>query len=267
VPLSIYVPDSSTGTISGEIAFDAGTHEGTLDISFTPGDSIAKLAFDISHSPWDIDTVYGQFKELYIELTENDISVTEIQNRSLLTSEYLSNFDAVFVLDPCAYGTDETNYNNPAAFSIPYTQAEIDAYEDYYHQGGGIFVSALSNRTVNVTGVNDFLEWTGFSLFPDDVTAGGGVVSVTDLVTHPITSGINSFAFSGAAVAFNSSAQSLATYNGRDVIAAMAGSSSGRLVVTGTNYFIDNWGMSGLYQTSSDSELAMKIALWLIGSI
>jgi hypothetical protein len=267
IPLIIHIPQSATTTIEGEIEFDAGTHSGTLAIDFDPAESIAKIAFDVSHTPWSIDTLYGQFKELYIELTENDISVVEIQNRSLITTEYLSNFDAIFVLDPCAYGIDESNYNNPEAFSIPYSSDEIDAYENYYLQGGGIFVSALDNESVNTTAVNEFLDWSGFSLGADRIPSFGDPITVNDLETHPITSGIVAFSFVGAAVSFNSSAQSLATYNGRNMLAAMDGGSAGRIVVTGTNFFIDNWGMSGLYGTPSDRVLALKIALWLVGNL
>ncbi len=267
IPIFIHVAPTAAGTIEGEILFDAGTHSGTLSIDFDPTESIAKIAFDTSHTPWSIDTVYGQFKELYIELTENDISVTELSDRSLITTEYLSNFDAVFVLDPCAWGTDETNYNDPEDFSISYTSEEIEVYKNYYLGGGGIFVSGLDNESVNNTAINEFLDWTGFSLGLDRMPVFGEPIAVTDLEPHPITTGVQSFSFVGAAVTFNSSAQNLATYNGRNVIAAMDGNSTGRLVVTGTNFFIDNWGMSGLYGTSSDRIIALKIALWLVGNI
>jgi len=43
--------------------------------------------------------------------------------------------------------------------------------------------------------------------------------------------------------------------------------SGGRFVLTGTNFFIDNWGMAGLYQSNSNHILAQKIAFWIIGMI
>ncbi|MFW9849325.1 MAG: S8 family serine peptidase [Candidatus Thorarchaeota archaeon] len=268
IPLFIHVSPNSSQPVDGEILFDAGPHSDTLTVEYNPSESIARIAFDTSHTPWSIDTVYGQFKELYLELLDNDISVMEISNRSLLTTDYLSIFDAVFVLDPCAWGTDETNYANPVDFSIPYTQEEIDAYKNYYLQGGGIFVSALDNESVNTNAANDFLNWSGFSLGSERMPASGNPLSITNLEPHPITSGVLSFGFVGASVSFNSStAQSLASYNGITVLAGMSGTGGGRMVVTGTNFFIDNWGMSGLYGTTSDRILALKIALWLIGNI
>jgi hypothetical protein len=43
----------------------------------------------------------------------------------------------------------------------------------------------------------------------------------------------------------------------------MQDDSGGRIVVTGTNFFIDNWGMLAMYGADDDAMLALKIMLWV----
>ncbi len=267
VPISIIVPDNLTGLLQGNVFFDAGLHNDSLDISFTASTSSAKIAFDISHTPWDIDTVYGQFKELYLKLVDTGISVTEIRDSNKITSDYLANFDGIFVLDPCSWDIDETHPASPIEYSIGYSADEIEAYKDYYLGGGGIFVAALDNSSVNIAQANEFLSWTGISLNGDRIAGSSGPVIVDNLATHAITTGIDGFDFVGASLSFNSSSQSLASYLGHSVLVAMEKVAGGRLVVTGTNFFIDNWGMRDLYGSSMDDVLALKIALWITGTL
>ncbi|MDF1539987.1 MAG: S8 family serine peptidase, partial [Candidatus Thorarchaeota archaeon] len=267
VPISISVPDGQTGLLQGNVFFDAGLHNDSLEISFTASASSAKIAFDISHTPWDIDTVYGQFKELYLALVDSDISVTEIRDPSKLTSDYLANFDGIFVLDPCSWDIDETHPASPIEYSIEYTLDEIEAYKEYYFSGGGIFIAALDNSSLNINQANEFLSWTGISLNGDRIAGVTGPVLVDNIATHSITTGINDFDFLGASLSFNASAQSLASYLGHSILVAMEGVSSGRIVVTGTNFFLDNWGIRGLYGSSMNDVLALKIALWITGTL
>jgi len=43
----------------------------------------------------------------------------------------------------------------------------------------------------------------------------------------------------------------------------MQDDSGGRIVVAGTNFFIDTWGMLGMYAADDDALLALKIMLWV----
>ncbi len=264
VPLSIHVPMSSS-PISGMVFIEDAYSNATVRVEITPQVAVARIAFDITHTPWNIDTTYGQFKELYIQLTEQDISVTEIRDRNLLTAEYLSLFDAVFMLDPSAWDRNDTDYNNPTAFSIPFTPDEIDAYEEYFLDGGGIFITALDNSSLDIESLNGFLEWTGASVAYDSVPGTIGVVEITDVVAHPITVGVSSFDYLGASILTNSSYTTLGRFSGKTVLAAFEGTSGGRIVITGTNFFIDNWGMKGMYGSPDDDVLSLRIGLWLTG--
>ncbi|MGY5860842.1 MAG: S8 family serine peptidase [Candidatus Thorarchaeota archaeon] len=264
IPLIVEIPDTGPSIYEADITFtsDAFGYTG-LTVYFDVSEPAARVAFDISHAPWSIDTVYGQFKEFYITLTSNNISVTEIRNGTQTTLEILQEFDAVVVLDPCAW---ELNYTSPSrteAFSIPFTEGEKAAYEAYYESGGGIFVAALSNDSLDIASVNDFLNWSGFAMGYMRIPSMGDSIEITQVESHIITAGVESFDFYGGLVTMPENATALANYSISIVLASMQDDSGGRIVVAGTNFFIDSWGMLGMYAADDDALLALKIMLWV----
>jgi len=264
VPLFVEIPDTGPSIYQADIIFTSDTFGYTgLTVYFDASEPAARVAFDISHAPWSIDTVYGQFRNLYIELTSNDISVTEIRDGTQTTLETLQEFDAVVVLDPCAW---ELNYTNPSrveAFSIPFTEGEKAAYEAYYESGGGIFVAALSNDSLDIASVNDFLNWSGFAIDYTQVPSQGDPIEITQIESHIITAGVESFDFYGGFVTMPENATALAYYSASIVLASMQDDSGGRIVVIGTNFALDNWGMLGMYSADDDTLLALRIMLWV----
>lgn len=263
--VNITVPTSGPGHYAANISFSTGSAETNLFIDFEADEAAARIAFDISHTPWSIDTTYGQFKELYEELVANDISVTEIRDGSQTSLARLQEFDGVFLLDPCAWDFNETAPDQFEPFSLPFTQQEKEAYEQYYDQGGGIFVAALSNSSLDIASLNDFLNWTGvqfnFTRLPFDSSP----TLVTNLSPHPITSGIADFDFVGAPMTIPQEAITLGRLGGRVVLSCLEEEDKGRLVVSGSNFFIDNWGMRGQYNSNENDVLALKITLWITG--
>ncbi len=264
VSLTLHVPLVGLMNYSARINFSStelGSH--VLEIAFSPATSIAKVAIDVSHTTWSIDSTYGQFRDLYLTLVENNISVTEINDRNDITLSNLMAYDAVLILDPCVWDRNETDPLNPELFSTPFTIAEEQAYQDYFNAGGGIFVAALSNDSLDIGSLNDFLNWTGFSLEFNQIPIFGDTVEITNIFTHPITNGIDSFDYSGAAINVPVSGEILAQRSGNSVLGALDG--VGRFVLSGSNFHIDNWGMSGEYYSDYNDELALQIVLWLCG--
>ncbi len=264
VSLDIEIPDPGQSLYQADITFTSDTFGYTsLTVYFDASEPAARVAFDISHAPWSIDTVYGQFRNFYTKLTSNDISVTEIRNRTQTTLETLQEFDAVVVLDPCAWELDFTNPSRVEAFSIPFTEDEKAAYEAYYESGGGIFVAALSNDSLDVASANDFLNWSGFAIGYTQVPSMEDPIEITQIESHIITTGVESFDFYGGIVTIPENATALAYHSASVVLASMQDDSGGRIVVTGTNFFIDNWGMLGMYSADDDALLALRIMLWV----
>jgi hypothetical protein len=227
---------------------------------------VARVAFDISHTGWSIDSYYGQFREFYIELTNNDISVTEIRNSSQTTLSFLQEFDSIVILDPCVYNVNESNPLNPEPFTLPFSAQETQAYEDYFDSGGGIFVSTLSESATNLSEVNDFLSWTGFSIMDFEIPSSGvDPILVDDLDTHIITSGVSGFHYLGARISIPGDGNRLARYQMMPVMGYKEGGGGGRLVVTGTNYLIDNYAFLGEYGEADNALMSLRIVLWTAG--
>ncbi len=272
IPVTVNVPESGVTAVNATITFTSAQFgDCSLRVSFEVGTATSRVAFDISHTPWDIDSIYGQFKEFYKLLVDNDISVTEIENTSLITNTTLHQYDAVVILDPCAYTANETDPYDVTGYYIPFSEAETQAYEDYYDSGGGIFVVGLSDSTLNVTALNEFLNWTGFSFTNIEVPNDTSPASIDTLNAHIITSGISAFDYLGATLDVPGDGQWLARYQGMPgmpVMGCKEGTNGGKLVVSGSNFMLDNYGQLGLYNGDDDNALlALRIVLWCAGEL
>ena len=269
VPLKVHIPSSGPSVLANLIEFSSTDFGDTsLNITFELSDAIARVAFDISHTTWSIDSSYGQFREFYKLLTENEISVTEIRNSSATTLAFLQQFDSVVILDPCVVDYNETIAADVTIYSLPFSDAEKQAYEQYYDAGGGIFLATLGDSYANITEVNDFLSFSGFGLNPVEVPSGSNPALVQVINSHIITASVTGFHYSGATVHVPGDGTWLGRFSppSADVLGCKEGPGGGRIVVTGTNFFIDNYGLSGQYEqygTGNDALLALRIVLWI----
>jgi hypothetical protein len=264
IPVSVIVPASGVDQVEGTIIFSSNDFGNTsVSISFPVGTPVARVAFDISHSPWDIDTIYGQFREFYKELVNNDISVTEIRNSTATSLEVLQEYDAIVLLDPCVYSSNETDPEHVTAFSLPFSASEKQAYEDYYNAGGGLFVVGLSNSTLNVSALNEFLNWTGFSFTADEISNGSSPIVINNIDPHLITNGVNRFDYLGATIHIPTDGSRLASYGEIPLMGCKKGAGGGKIVVTGSNFMLDNWGLLDQYSAVNDNaQLVLRIVLW-----
>ncbi|MHA2213103.1 MAG: S8 family peptidase, partial [Candidatus Thorarchaeota archaeon] len=250
-------------------------------LSFDASVPISRIAFDVSHSPWWIDSIYGQFRALYERITQVGIAVEEISERSQLNLKNLMNYDAVLVLDPCGWDRVLIDDGIVNFGSIRYSPKEIDAYEAYWKSGGGVLVAGLSNSSIDVEGANMLLTRFNMTLeydhIPSIVIYLEGVAStllVTDMASHRVTQGVDSFDFVGCSMGYSGRAHKLASVelmSSQDEVVehtVMVGSEwkdTGRMIGVATNFFLDNWGLHGLYQSEDNSRLILQIVYWLIG--
>jgi hypothetical protein len=265
----VNVPETGATKIEGTITFTSSDYGVcSLHISFDVGTAIARIAFDISHTPWKIDSIFGQFREFYKVLVDNDISVTELRNSSAITNSSLHEFDAVVILDPCAYSANETDPTNVTSYYLPFSENETQAYMDYYNSGGGIFVVALSNLSINATALNEFLSWTGFALSSLKIPEGSSPMLIDSVDPHIITSGVSSFDYLGATLIIPIDGHRLAHDGVYPVLGYKVGANEGKIVVSGSNFMLDNYGMLGLYSGVDDNALlALRIVLWCTGKL
>ncbi len=267
LPLTISVPEFGTSLINNTIQFSSVDYGQTsIHIEFPIEIPIANVAFDISHTSWSIDSYYGQFREFYKELTAYGISVTELRDSSLTTLALLQSFDSVIILDPCVYDSNETIPTQVTVYSLPFSDAEKLAYQQYYEGGGGIFLATLGSSYANMTQVNDFLSFSGFELTESEVPSGSDPAYINNLGSHIIMSGLSGFHYSGAILNVPIAGDILARYQpSAPVLGCRESGGGGKIVVTGTNFFIDNYALSGEYGVADDALLALRIVLWTAG--
>ncbi|MFW9809952.1 MAG: S8 family serine peptidase [Candidatus Thorarchaeota archaeon] len=257
-----------------------------FEMEFDARAAYKEIALDISHTSWSIDSSYGQFRELYRMLTKFGISVDELRYPENLTTSVLSSYDAVFVLDPCAwdYVVDNDGYSFSRTGVFSYSSEEIAAYVTYYNQGGNLFFAALSNSSIDQQSANDLFTQFNLTLNNDYVPvitiAINGMVStelVTKMVDHVITRRIDSFDYNGCSLNYTGDAYEIAWVevmqryeNGtqytqkKTVLVASENSHGGRFIAAGSNFFLDNWALSNRYRSDQNLKLVLQSVYWLL---
>ncbi len=243
-----------------------------------------RIAFDISHTPWAIDSIYGQFRSLYSKITSLGSCVDELRDLTDITFETLNQYDAVFVLDPCAWDSYMVNNSIEMRALYSYTQDQLDAYVQYWEQGGGLFLIGLSNYSLDLKNANAlynaFNITLNYDLVPAITIIVNGIASTTriDMMnSHPVTDFIDYFDYNGCSLNYSGNAYDLAwkevswiDENGtirsdnRTVLVSLENENGGRLLATGSNFFVDNWALNDLYQSKQNWKLVLQSLFWLI---
>jgi hypothetical protein len=261
-----------------------------MDFSFEVSVPSAKIAFELSHTSWWMDSLFGQYRGLYETITRLGISVEEIHDRSELIFHNLLFYDAIIILDPCSW---ETRWEDGKIIkqSIWYSPSELYAINEYWNAGGNLFIVGLDNSSadssggIDVEGANNLLSLFNMSFNYDHIpsttiTLNGlsSTILVEYTAQHPITERVEEFDYNGCSLNHSSNATALAwaefswrdsdnnlTRENRTLIAILEGSNNGRLVVCGSNFPFDNWGIYGEYQSDENAKLARHIVYWLVG--
>ena len=261
-----------------------------MDFSFNVDIPSAKIAFELSHAPWCIDSLYGQYRGLYETITRLGISVEEIHDRSELIFHNLLFYDAVIIIDPCAWDTRWSD-DRLIKQSIRYSPSELFAINEYWNAGGNLFIIGLDNSSsdhsggIDVEGANMLLSLFNMSFNYDhipsvSITVNGvqSTILVEYTAQHPITERVEAFDYNGCSLNHSSNAIALAwtefrwlnsenniTIENRTLIAILETPHNGRLVVSGSNFPFDNWGIQGAYRSDENAKLARHIVYWLVG--
>ncbi len=254
-------------------------------IAFDATPYVKKVGFDFTHSSSWTDSVYGQFRSFYSKLAEIGFAVEELRDRSEITLNRFRQFDAIIVLNPSRWEFVEREGKLVQSGSIPYSQEEIEVYRTYWEKGGNLLITGGDNRSIDVSNANRLFSAFNFSLnfdrVPTSVVMHEGLpnaVQVVNVREHEITSGVQSFDYYGASLNVSGNATVLAyevfswiDKNGashtalKPVLAASEGRSSARMIVTGTNSFLDNFGLNNYYGAEDDWLLVRRSIYWITG--
>jgi hypothetical protein len=274
--------------LSASISFiSSGYLELMLELEFDALVALREVAFDISHTSWSIDSSYGQFRKLYRTLTKGGIAVDELRFPDNLSLDILSLYDAVFVLDPCAWASTVNGFSYDKIGLYSYTSQQLAAYRDYYANGGNLFLVGLSNSSIDQNRANELFSQFNITLNNDSIPAITIVVngvSSTDLITgmisHPITDGIDAFDYNGCSLNFTGDPYEIAwkeitwqdengTYHSvnRTVLVGLENGNGGRLIASGSNFFIDNWALTDSYRSDQDLLFVIQLVYWLLHAL
>lgn len=245
---------------------------------------IKEIAFDFTTTPWAIDSIYGQFRELAKKLAFLGFAIDELRSQDEINVASLKRYDAVFVFDPCAWEYVLENNSVTIASSYSYTPTKISSYVQYWEQGGSLFLVGLSNSSLELMNANDLFSAFNMTLNYDAIPAMtiivNGMVStaeIVDMIDHPITDSLNSFDYNGCSLNYTGDVFEIAwtevswmnesmiieTEN-RTVLAGLEGSSGGRVLATGSNFFFDNMALNNLYHSTENFLLVLQALHWLV---
>jgi major intracellular serine protease len=243
-----------------------------------------EIAFDFSTTPWAIDSIYGQFRVLTTRLANLGFAVDEFRSQDEINVASLKKYDAVFVIDPCAWEYRMVNNTVTKVSNYSYTPTQVSSYVQYWAQGGSLFLVGLSNSSLDLKNTNNLYSAFNITLNYDSIPAitivVNGMVSTTEIVNmidHPITDFLFSFDYNGCSLNHTGTAFEIAwaevswlnesmivqTEN-RTVLAGLENENGGRVLATGSNFFLDNWALSNLYQSTQDYRLALQALYWLV---
>jgi hypothetical protein len=286
IELEVIASDSLENLEASVSFYSTGYLSMSLRLEFDARAPHKTVAFDISHTPWPIDSSFGQFRELYHTLTKVGIAVDELRYPENITQDVFSKYDAIFLLDPCAWGylVDSNGIDFLKTSIYDYDAEEIAAYENYYDQGGSLFFTALSNNSIDHHAVNDLFSAFNLTLNNDTLPVISIVINgmqntelVTDMIDHVVTRLIDSFDYNGCSLNYTGDAFEMAWVEVMDqhdngtiypvnktVLVGSENSRGGRLIATGTNFFIDNWALRNLYRSDHNFKIVLQSVYWLL---
>jgi hypothetical protein len=223
----------------------------------------ARIVLDTQHSLWGIDSQFGQFYHFVKKIETYNLSITETWPGERLTAAFLEPYDGLIIVDPAAI---ISSFEDGQELSIGFSSEELVAIESFVTGGKRLFVAGLDNQSLNFEKANDLYSLFGCSL------EGGLIHGSTDdqpkLVTnttgHVIFDGVSVMGFDywGASLNYSVDCEPIAFVNGM-IVMVVRTYGDGGVILTGTNFFFDNEGMNGGYNSTRDDELALNIVLWL----
>ncbi|MHA1154573.1 MAG: S8 family serine peptidase [Candidatus Heimdallarchaeota archaeon] len=249
-----------------------------LNISVDVVQPTVRIGFDVYHSLWSIDHLLGQFIEMRNYLADESIALIEFGHPDNYTD--LSNYDAVILPDPNSYGLRFNSTNQIENFYRPFSNDTITALVDFVNAGNGLFVLTTDSDSSNLTETNRLLQnfnitATEQSIPSIEVNPEDGnydVVDITDFLgNHPVTAGLSSIDYYGAILNVSGdNSQELAWGNDatstlQPVLAGFNTSaySSGRVLVSGSNFMLDNWGINNKYDATDNLDFLYNAISWI----
>lgn len=265
-----------------------GTHEEILYITSNLGESlevtisveiedpITRIGFDTYHSLWNMDHLLGQFSEMREQLARESIALIELPN--LNNFSQLNNYDALIIPDPNTYGLYLEDDFSVEQYYREFTKETLDYITDFVETGHGLFILGTDNESAAFNETNRLLNKFNISITEntipasyiyDEATGEYNIALITQMNnTHPVTAGLINFDYFGASLSIIGDNSLSVAWSGLQTNAAVVAHTSpnntyGRVVVTGSNFMIDNWAMNSQYNSTHNLDFLLNVVEWI----
>lgn len=257
-----------TSTISATLG-DINT-TATISVNIL-GKANGKVAMDLRHTDWDDfgqDVIGGSNTgEMVKTFVSKGYWVEEVTSE--ITSSLLADYDILWMPDP---------FNLVNYAGEPLLASEKTAIINFVDAGGSVFIDFngpfLSNGSpggADVAKIDDLTSAWGIHPYSDESLGSINSVSIEVHNVSSLTYGANTVTQAGNWISFD---QSVA--DGKNAhLEAITGDSSksnlvtydqrggGRVIVTSTNFWMDNFGAIGNYKADGDQAISQNTPVWL----
>ncbi len=268
--LNINTNDAVVGGLyTGQIIATVGTDQSISEFTFTVGgEPIALALFDRGHTNWDQsgqDIIGGSNTGGMVDVAkQNGIWVEESETK--LTPALLSGYNILWMPDPLSLvseggGFAESEYPNPLY------QDEIDAIVDFVNGGGSLLVDFNGfqggGQGTNATGINALISNFDITTSTTGVEVGSPSAAKIYNVSSIVRKVDKKISHAGNFLSAGSNASVIAEINDKPTIATYDQPGGGRVLVTSTNFWMDNFGVTGRYPgAGGPNDLILSSNVW-----
>jgi len=245
--------DTSEGYYRGWIIFSTEADTFNVSMEFYLVRPKMRWLFDLKHTSWTVDFKYGQYKNFYLLLESNNISVEHWYfSWQHLTLEILSRYDVVFLPDAASYYEvfDKAGFVT-GIHTAKFTSEEIDAFVTYVKNGGNLILIGMTPDSNNMTELSRLSKNFGVEFTQNMLTPPGETVKAETIGDHLLTRDVTAIPFYGVALKVKEAGMAIAQYRNSPVAAVCALERGGFVLAIATNFLFDNWAFGGLYPVST----------------
>jgi len=281
VKITYSIPvNTTTGIYTGQIEYAyKGTVIDTVDIELNVLASNGhRMLLNFNTTDYSIDHMYGQYARYTADILDNGFVISE--QRAMLDSGILDNYEAVWLPDPFNYDFPNNVYDNYSYVITynPLTAGEEAALHNYIQNGGTVFMCFLGHTqatidgygtiitNTNVTAVNEFTEPYGISV-SDAVWTNPSPYIVNTMQNHALSAGVVGIDHYGCSLTLSGNATAITEVAPGSALATCAVvqmESGGRLIVLGTNFALDTEGYQNKYNFggTQNDVFGMNLIRW-----
>jgi len=249
--------ESAGGYYEGEIVFQTPSDTVRVPISFHLVKPKQRWLFDLRHTSWSVDFKYGQYRRFYGVLEENNICVEHWYfSFPPLTIKTLSRYDLVFIPDAASYYGiySKEGFLENISTTI-FLDSEIEALLEYVNNNGSLFIIGMHPDSNNLTELNRLVENFGVEFLTTPLVPEGETGEAKIVMGHLLSRNVEELPFYGVGLKVRSSSMIIAKYKGKPVLAVYPGEGGGFVLISSTNFILDNWAFENRYPTKRENSV------------